>query len=284
MALKKVGIYNDIPEEFLPKLPEAGTVVTFKAALTIIDTNENTISYQNMIVLPVTSSFRNPKTGEAIKIGLVHEVDNSGNITGRTWHTFEPRKTSGLLVITIGLSEEMDTLYQYLMLASFVGTNENRYKNEPIILNLVDYKKEAASKRENRSVLVKALNAAMDVADEDLTEKCMLLGINSKLTNEEIRNAMEEMASADPAGFLTKINDQDAALIACVNNAMALGVLVKDGVAIKWADGGVALFELTQDDELLIPSEFCQFIKNEKAGAKLVTKIKTICDKIGKNK
>lgn len=284
MALKKVGIYNDIPKEFLPELPEAGTVVTFKAALTIIDTNDNTISYQNMVVLPVTSSFRNPNTGEAIKIGLVHEVDNSGNIIGRTWHTFEPRKTSGLLVITIGLSEEMDTLYQYLMLASFVGTNPYRYKNEPIILNLVDYKKEASSKRENRSVLVKALNAAMDVADEDLIEKCMLLGINSKLDPEQIRNEMEEMATADPAGFLAKINDQDAALIACVNNAMSLGVLVKDGVAIKWADGGVALFELTQDDELLIPSEFCQFIKNEKAGAKLVSKIKSICDKVGKNK
>lgn len=249
--LNQVGKYNKIPTELIPELPAKGTVAVFQFDTRfnikdpVADSGKPRSNFCNDYTFPAFSSFR--YNGDWVHIGMLNDIDK---VTGeplvntviRGILFCSPKKGVGFFRMIIGASPLMDSFYQYLMLASFVGENkisaENKNPDQQIDLTYVDYDKKAKEDMAKQDLKWKAIGIAANLGEDQLADMQFLLGLGKDLTPSQVLAGIRNEAESNPERFLARVEDQSGPIKARVAQAVALGIIFMDpeGKCLRWND------------------------------------------------
>jgi hypothetical protein len=272
MALKHVGIYNNIPAEYMPKLPKRGTIVTYR----FLDYYNDPLSetdlpvFKAKLMIPCFSRFFDKANNDWIEIGLVSGVDAFGNpipnMVRRVW--VEPQANAGYLNLTIGNAAD-DELFQYLELASFNLANPNRDENVHPILERVDFEAEAREARNDLKNKMEAIKIAGNIAKEDLPRFSSLLGYEYEgLTEEEVRFNIESFAHEESDAFMDRIKDKHFDIKSYISLALDKDVVYidEDDRKLKWSDSKGDIMRLVDIDQDEVIDAYAAWASKEKNG------------------
>jgi hypothetical protein len=272
MALKHVGIYNNIPAEYMPKLPKRGTIITYR----FLDYYNDPLSetdlpvFKAKLMLPCFSRFFDKTNNDWIEIGLVSGVDAFGNpipnMIRRVW--VEPQANAGYLNLTIGNAAD-DELFQYLELCSFNAANPLRDENVHPILERVDFEAEAREARNDLKNKMEAIKIAGNIAKEDLPRFSSLLGYEFEgLTEEEVRFNIESFAHEDSESFMDRIKDKHFDIKSYISLALDRDVVYidTDDRKLKWSDSKGDIMRLVDVDQDEVIDAYAAWASKEKNG------------------
>lgn len=271
MALKKIGIYNHIPEDIMPKLPKRGTVVTYRFLNYSYDPfgEDTSPIFQSKLMLPCFSKFFNESKGEWVEIGLLGGVDSYGNPLHdkirRVW--VEPGANGGYLNLTIGNSQD-DELYQYLELCSFNKSNKFRDDNIGAILERVDFESEAKEARNELKSKMEAIKKAALINKEDLPRIASLLGYDYELGEEQIRFEIESFAHEYPEEFMERMADKNFDIKTNISLAIDEDIVYIDVEErkLKWSDSKGDIMRLVDLEIDEVIEAYATWASKEKSG------------------
>lgn len=263
--LKKVGKWNNIPDELLPPLPPTGTVVAFEFKNFYIDAGTGSRRWPENYTLKSQSEFINPENGEAIPIALIKSSDKEGNEIAVHKVVTHPQLYGGCHLVTIG-SAESNSIYRFMMLSSQNGSNINRIENEDVVFVLQDLKKSAIEKSERRRKTREAVLFIASMKDEELQKIAMVLDLSTSEDVDVLRDAIEEYAEKDPVKFLEAVKSGDTDIIQVYKKAIKHNVLIRDKASIRWKDTNGEVVPLTEASDLVAVEEFVHFVKTRPQG------------------
>ena len=284
--LKKVGIYNDISKELLPKFPEKGTLVTYEFIQSAEQEHHKKLNPKGQSLLPssyqlpCTSTFFDTIKEEWIPIGLVESVNAKGEIEWQR-RILTPETDAGLCIsIVIGSSGKNNDLYQYMELASFVEIDGKTLPDgKKPIFRRVDSEKGAIKRKSERDKKFEAYSIAKGLDTEALGRAAILIGCyNSNVSETALREAVEAFAEDNPTSFFDLVvNDAHGDAKAAMKMAIHLGIIDVSNGELKWADSKQAILTLTSDVDPAI--QFANYIIGDPKGTQIYGVIK---DQIGK--
>jgi hypothetical protein len=271
MALKKMGNYNNIPAEYMPKLPKRGTVVTYRFLNYNYDPFGEDLNpiFQAKLMLPSFSRFFDENASEWIEIGLLDGIDSYGNPMPnkirRVWT--EPGANGGYLNLTIGNSQD-DELFQYLELCSFNKSNKLRDTETALILERVDFEAEAKEARNELKSKMEAIKRAALITKEDLPKVASLLGYNYELGEEQVRFEIESFAHEYPEDFMERMEDKLFDIKASVSLAIDEDIVYIDVEErkLKWSDSNGEIMRLVDLEIEEVIEAYAKWASKEKAG------------------
>lgn len=275
MLLKKVGKWNNIPDYMMPEMPPQGTKVIFKILNIEFTDPEGNKRLNQTYTFPATSSVYDEKNRKTIPIGIIKETDDRGE--NPVFHKIfvEPNKTAGTKAITIGESVLGDEEYVYLMLHH--GRKDNPYApaNSDILFELLDVKGDVIRESKLRQQKYAAVNHAMGLKDHELPELAILFGIEDTSDLELVRAQIEGFAESDPKGYMDRVNDDDKQIHAVIKQALAQGLVYRDGFELRLKSPASKILDLSADSDALIPQEYARYIKGHAQGDKLLELLKS---------
>lgn len=271
MALKKVGSFNDIPAEYMPKIPKRGTIVTYRFLDSYTDPlSETEIPvFRAKLMLPCFSRFFDKTNNQWVEIGMVSGVDAYGNPLSdrirREW--VEPQANSGYLNITIG-SAQADELFQYLELCSFNLSNPYRDESVHAILERVDFEAEAREARNELKSKMEAIKVAGNIAKEDLPRISALLGFPLEGTEEEIRFNIESFAHEESEDFMYRMTDKLVDIKSFISLALEKDVVYidEDDRKLKWSDSKGDIMRLVDLEVDEVIEAYAKWASKDKSG------------------
>ncbi len=286
MALRKMGIYNDVSPELFPKLPARGTKVTYRFLETYLDpfSDDGIPVYKATLLIPPMSRTFDPIKSDWVEVGMIGGLDMFGNPESRTirreW--VKPQDNGGLLTLTIGNSKD-DELYQYLELASFNAANPNRDNSVKPILERVDYEAEARQARNEIKSKLEAVKRASMIESKDLHRYASILGFSIEDTDEEIRFNIENFAHEEPSEFLNRMNDELFEIESYCSLALDKKIVYisKDDNRLKWSDTKGEIVKLTSLDEGSAISAYGNFVTTNKVGKEIHNELVRLVDGAG---
>jgi len=274
ILLRQTEHFNNIPEEFIPALPEPGKVVVFQLKEAIFDPvggkNGGPITkYPADWQFPIVSRFKNPKTGEWISIALLSREDKDGRpvVEGedREVLSWRPNDTGGYFRITSGNNMTHDAMYQYLMLCSDIEgndlTDEMRDPSRTVTIRLIDYEKQAQRDLEAQNLRWEAVKMALNMTPQQVKEVSYLLGNGKDMKEAQVLASVRGFAETQPELFLEYLKDVNSPLKARIAQAMDLGIVQLDTVAkkLRWSDGTKReIMSLTSFEPADIQSEYAE--------------------------
>jgi len=279
--LRKVGQFNDVSPELMPKLPEKGTIVSYRFKELTVDPLTKKLTYQHQVKIPSISNFFDTEKKQWVKVGLVDSVDNNGNPVNvkRVWAF--PQQNAGHFNLTIGESTDTDDLFRYLELASFVDNKkEFRDEGEPLLMERVDHEAEAQRRREKRQRKRDAYKKATGLEGADLIQASLVLGFYSEDNKDKedlLRDPIEEFAEKYPDEFLQRMDDPHAESKAVLRHAILLSLIKEDGNSLRWADTNGEVLSLVQPENA--ENEFSHYISTAKDGSRILAEIKRQIEK-----
>lgn len=239
--LRKIGNFNDFDSSLRPKMPENGTIVSYKFKYQYTDpipknsSGQIRTTHQYMVKLPKFSYFwdktKNDGQGAFIKIGLIDEVDQqTGEIKKAQSVWAKPQENFGLFTLTIGNPSD-NRLYEYLEMCSFVEHEDPDFiynPEEDKIMVRVDNEKEATRQRDKRTKRREAVNAAATMSEMEIERTAYLLGFDVNNIISTLRNEVEDWAETNPEKFIALIKDEDSDVKSTINQAISLGCVFVD--------------------------------------------------------
>lgn len=283
MALRKLGVYNDVSPELFPKLPPRGTKVTYRFLESYEDpfSDDGIPVYKSVLMIPPLSRTFDPIKSDWVEVGMVGGLDMFGNPEPRTirreW--VKPQENGGFLVLTIGNSKD-DELYQYLELASFNAANPNRDTSVIPILEKVDFEAEAKEARNEMKAKLEAVRKAMTIEKKDLVRYASILGFDIDETEEEIRFNIENFAHEEPFDFLDRMEDESFEIDSYCSLALDKKIIFisdEDG-RLKWADTKGEIVKLISTDIESAISTYSNFVANNKIGKEVHAELVRLVD------
>ncbi len=266
-----MGNYNNIPAEYMPKLPKRGTVVTYRFLNYNYDPFGEDLNpiFQAKLMLPSFSRFFDENASEWIEIGLLDGIDSYGNPMPnkirRVWT--EPGANGGYLNLTIGNSQD-DELFQYLELCSFNKSNKLRDTETALILERVDFEAEAKEARNELKSKMEAIKRAALITKEDLPKVASLLGYNYELGEEQVRFEIESFAHEYPEDFMERMEDKLFDIKASVSLAIDEDIVYIDVEErkLKWSDSNGEIMRLVDLEIEEVIEAYAKWASKEKAG------------------
>jgi hypothetical protein len=271
MALKKIGIYNNISSEYMPKLPKRGTTVTYRFLTYSYDPfgEDTNPIFQAKLMLPCFSRYFDETQKEWIEIGMIGGVDSYGNPLAdkirRVW--CEPGSSGGYLNLTIGNAQD-DELFQYLELCSFNKSNKNRDESVGAILERVDFELEAKEARNELKSKMDAIKKAALITKEDLPKVASLLGYDYELGEEQVRFEIESFAHEYPEDFMNRMEDKLFEIKATISLAIDEDIVHIDVEErkLKWSDSNGDIMRLVDLEIEEVIEAYATWASKEKSG------------------
>lgn len=284
MALRKIGIYNNISSEYMPKLPKKGTIVTYRFLTYSYDPfgEDTSPIFQAKIMLPTFSRYFDDVQKEWIEIGLIGGVDAFGNPLSdkirRVW--CEPASNGGFLNLTIGNSQD-DELFQYLELASFVKSNKNRDESIGVILERVDFEAEAKEARNELKLKMDAIKKAAAITKEELAKVASLLGYDYELGEEQVRFEIESFAHEYPEDFMNRMEDKLFDIKATISLAIDEDLVYIDVEErkLRWSDSKGDIMRLVDLEIEEVIEAYANWASKEKSGKDIHTELTSMLSK-----
>lgn len=268
MLLKKVGIYNDIPKEMLPPIPDGNPAVVFEFQNFYIDPQSGSRRWPEYDTIKPKSEFVNPETNEVIPIALIKSSDKEGNNIACHKVVVSPQSYGGTFVLQLGTAENND-IYRFMLLSSQNGSNPNRVANEPILYAVQDLKAKAVENSTERKKRREAIIFIDGMKDADLQQIALVLDLSTSSDVEVLRDAIEEYAEKQPVKFLEAVKSKDKDIIEVVKKAIKLGVMYRDGSSLKW-EGAGEVVPLTAPNDSVVVEEAVHYIKTRAHGDAIV--------------
>lgn len=271
MALKKIGIYNNISPEYMPKLPKRGTVVTYRFLTYSYDPfgEDTNPIFQAKLMLPCFSRFFDETQKEWVEIGLIGGVDSYGNPLPekirRVW--CEPGANGGYMNLTIGNSQD-DELFQYLELASFNKSNKFRDEGSGVILERVDFEAEAKEARNELKSKMEAIKKAALINKDDLPRVASLLGYDYEVGEEQVRFEIESFAHEYPEDFMERMEDKHFDIKSNISLAIDEDLVYIDVEErkLKWSDSKGDIMRLVDLEIEEVIEAYAAWASKEKSG------------------
>lgn len=280
--LKRIGEYNNIPKELLPKLPAPGTIAEFQYLETIVDMvakeGKEYRSYPMHRVIPATCTFR-ATNGDWYPIGMVDQITKDPKtgqesiVSNYSILSREPKKERGVLKIVIGSSSVTDALFQYLLLSDFV--KDSPYNNDAVpssgsyMFRYIDREADARKEIEEDDQRREAESIAIGLEDHQLKEVAYILGIDGNLSPIQVRAQIRAVAKNEYRKFLARVKDESLQYKARFAQALSMEILKfrPDTQFIVWNDASQKeLFKVVRSDAEGMQAEYAEFILNT-AGA-----------------
>ena len=286
MALRKLGVFNDISPELFPKLPPRGTKVTYRFLETYEDpfSDDGVPVYKATLLIPPMSRTFDPIKSDWVEVGMVGGLDMFGNPESRTirreW--VKPQENGGYMVLTIGNSKD-DELYQYLELASFNAANPNRDTTVKAILEKVDFEAEAKEARNEMKSRLEAVRKAMALDSKDLARYASILGFDIDETEEEIRFNIENFAHEDPFDFLDRMEDESFDIESYCSLALDKKIIFisKEDSRLKWSDTKGEIVKLVSTEDEGAITAYTNFVTSNKIGKEVHAELVRLVDGVG---
>lgn len=283
MALRKLGIYNDVSPELFPKLPPRGTKITYRFLETYEDpfSEDGVPVYKAVLMIPSMSRTFDPIKSDWVEVGMVGGLDMFGNPEPRTirreW--VKPQENGGFLVLTIGNSKD-DELFQYLELASFNAANPNRDTTVNAILERVDFEAEAKEARNEMKSRLEAVRKAMAIQTSDLPRYASILGFDIEESEEEIRFNIENFAHEEPFDFLDRMEDDSFEIESYCSLALDKKIIFvsEEDSRLKWSDTKGEITKLLSTDIDSVISSYSNFVKTNKVGKEIHAELVRLVD------
>lgn len=277
MAFDKIGIYNDIPEDQVRKLPAEGNILKFRYLHKEINPVNKRPVWPAAVQIPGVARVKNKK-GEWHRMAHIDGVDGNGKPVPKQGPVFHLGNSGGELRFLVGKDTETDEIAQLLLYSPYVKgfTPEEEAQRDQSVIPLferVDDDQEADKRREERSSRIAALARTASIAGDEakVLQAAMVLGLPIG-SNTVMLDAVEAYAEKRPADFLKKVDDPDAAIIAVVKQALQSGKLIIDSEnhELKNAAGTkVTTLGYTNGDEAII--EIVSFFKEPTSKKALVS-------------
>jgi hypothetical protein len=102
----------------------------------------------------------------------------------------------------------------------------------------------------------------------------LVLGINDTNNLKVVRNEVAKRAEQNPKDYMNKVNDEDKALTALIKKCLSLGIVYNKEGVLRWKKGDIKIFELSENDDIVIPREFVRFARVEVQGDLTVQSLK----------
>lgn len=236
MALRKVGRFNDIPDDVKIKPLAKGEVASYRYLFGYTDP----ISKKNFMggprTLPSFSQFIHD--GKVVEVGMVGGVDAQGNprretITRKTLNMGEDAGRTRLDLS--GNNAGDTTVYDFLETASFVKGNtidKLGLRDETVepILERIDWEGEAQTKLDAADQRRAAIAKAYALEGEDLRVHAIVRGIDVSegRSDRQIKADVMEDAEANPEAFLESTAKKHTETMALLANARRLGIVDVD--------------------------------------------------------
>lgn len=283
--LTKIGGYNHIPEDKMPELPDAGTIVTYQFAKKLHDAASGHDFYPAHQQLP---SFAKAKIGKNfIDIGLVGGVDHTGIPVSESIRRVQayPARNGGYFHLTIGNAEDND-LYQFFELADWVATTDKPEITDKTILIKKDFKAEAKKQLDVARAKREAVTHALNLKGDALSRVGFLLGMGKVEDPETLQLQIWQAAERNPEEYFLKVDDKDAEPKSTLAQALAVGSVKLDSEnkCLKWSNDALLLDLLQADSESAVLAEFAEYIKGDKNGSKIVEAMKKATEVEGRKK
>lgn len=273
--LRKVGKYNDVTLDLIPKLPEKGTVVQYqfihvyhnpiKTISGHIPGRKDGIHYQYCKKMPTVSNFWDSVKNQFVPIGMVDTVDINGSITRQSSLYFYPLENHGFYTLTIGESAEVDRIWTYLEMASFVQREDDQFirdESEELIMKKVDNVKEAQRLRDKRALRKKAIDIAYAMTDDEIIRTALIIPFDVNQPIDTLRNLVEDYSETHPELFIRQASDPDADVKATLAQGIETGILTvdKEANSLRYArtNGTIMIFNSLEN----IHNQFADWVRD----------------------
>jgi ribosomal protein L20 len=155
-------------------------------------------------------------------------------------------------------------IYQFIELCNFNQSNKDRNEEAEAFFYRVDNKKDAMEERILRKLIVKAVNAALELDDVKAKEAAMAVGIDAE-TIEEIRNLLEDYAEQNPEEFLEIIERASLANETLLKDAVKAG-FIKNNVnssQFEWTETGKEIYKYKKAPNKNYYKELADYLESE---------------------
>lgn len=275
--LQQIGKYNKISEGLMPVLPAPGTVVLFqyhddlKIHDPIANKGQPLNSYPRDFTIPGLSKFQDPKTKNWIDIGFISYCEEKNGLpviqgAERAMLNTHPEKDGGYLRLTIGHSALTDSFFQYLMLASFVGSNQNRDTTERVIFFYIDQEDKAKKEQAKQALQLEAMKTAFNLPDDKIKETAAMLLLDNRAEIIFLKPQVIDIAKTDPERFMAVVGDNDAEIKARIQEALLLDIVTvdKEKNMLRFSDKSKKkIIDLIDDSPAGIQDAYAIFAKSE---------------------
>lgn len=167
----------------------------------------------------------------------------------------------------IGGTAHAQNLYEYLMLSNFREGNPIRDPGAEKVYYLVDPVGKAKEKRASRSQMLKAVDIAENMTDDDVLTFIAAQGWK-KQDMELLRDKIEEIAMKDPVNFMRMASDRNNEMKATIKRAIDEGVLVwdKSKYEFRWSSNDELITRVPRSEQGSHLDGLLNFILNAEHG------------------
>jgi len=227
----KAELYNKYSKELVRKIPRGSTVMYKLADIKPDPDNEGRFlipAYQNV---PSTDEIYDPNTDEYLPIAYITNVKADGEaILGEINFT---RAGAGCLILN-GNNPIHQKMYQYLELSNYNHSNENRATTVTAFFKKADVKADAKIEREERKMILLAMQKADELSVDDVKFVASSLGMRLNKSEEELRNDVEEYAEYNAEDFLNITLQQTNRTESLVREAVDLRIISHNQKSAKF--------------------------------------------------
>lgn len=155
-------------------------------------------------------------------------------------------------------------MYQYMELCNYNESNPNRNPDIDAIFKRIDTKKDAINEREMRKIVVKAVNAALDIDDEKVKQVTYALGMDFE-SIEEMRNALEDYATDNPHEFLDVLERASLTTETIIKEAMKANIIRNNvnSSCFEWVETEKEIYKYKKSPNKNYIKEFAEYLEQQ---------------------
>lgn len=279
---------NNFPDGFeLPNLPEKGTIVSFKLlmdpTLQIVD-GKKVERYPSMFTFVPTATVYDEKTERSFDIAMVSKFNEKESSYEVHKIRFDANADKGTYRLIIGRSPKDDLAYLRLVMDS---GRKRQEENDPFpgyvtgvepYFEMVDEKQIASKKLSALDQKYAAYDHAKSLADSDLRDMAILLGMYDKADIETLRANVRSFADTYPKEYMAHVNDEDKYYKQLFKRALQANLLHIAEYDVRWSADQRTMFTMRTDVPNQAPTEFAYYMRTVKAAEPVAGILKKMID------
>lgn len=280
MHLKKVGSFNDVPQELLDKVPilKTGKSVFWRHLNGQADAKTGHKFFGSKRTLPLRDTIKDPASGRFIEIGVPKAIKDN-KVEEVEKYIFGKNNGGAQLnekFELIGGNIKDEELHVFLWLSNKNLSNPNR---DPSVLAEfewidTDSIKKRAEKEDDEQFKAMDMARQLGAPDQRIVASILKQPVDS-MDPADVAMFVKQYAKANPKAFIALVGDSEQKLKGELAEALRLGVITYDQVGHRiLSKDGKTLATLTKDDSRDEIQLFADWISTSKDGAKVSGAIK----------
>lgn len=230
------------------------------------------------VKIPLNGSINDPgvkqedesvKDAGVVSFGVVKTYDEkTGQYVFRTYHIQPQKGDGGIFMLRGSVVSDME-IYEGLELSNHNASNPFRDTSIPTLFERVNDAAEAKARSDKRDFLYDALTAIRNWEPDEMRIIGASYNLSTSLSPDELKDALETIAMADPKTFYEAIDSEDTKIKAVIKMSVESGIIAFNAHENKYvyAGSGDTIATLDRVEGKKENDQFCQFLKTSANGA-----------------